>query len=202
MKQKNSSLQNNEGTVLKWVNFILMKKRCMLFILCLTATGLASAQEYKKFKFGMGLGLSLSGTNYSYEPPTGIILTIEPAYHISDDLTMGLRIEGAATRFEFEYGGTYIQSYTVNSQYYLSNGHTRWFVGGGLGLYTIDGLYGEFKFGLYPRLGVDLGHFSVTLDYNIISAEKSTGQTGDSYFGIRMGGFFGGGKIQPPQTAQ
>ncbi|MEX1239772.1 MAG: hypothetical protein WEB30_08645 [Cyclobacteriaceae bacterium] len=47
------------------------------------------------------------------------------------------------------------------------------------------------KIGFYPRVGFDAGHFTVNLDYNIV---PETAGIKNSYLGIRIGGFFGGGK--------
>ena len=47
------------------------------------------------------------------------------------------------------------------------------------------------KFGFYPRVGFDAGHFTLSLDYNLV---PETNGIKNSYIGIRFGGFFGGGK--------
>ena len=55
----------------------------------------------------------------------------------------------------------------------------------------------ESKFGFYPRIGFDAGHFTIALEYNMIPATKVEGIDGEfknSYLGIRIGGFFGGGR--------
>ena len=48
------------------------------------------------------------------------------------------------------------------------------------------------KFGLAPRVGFEVGHFRMGLEYNLI-----TGQPKDfnrNYFTTKVGFFFGGGK--------
>ena len=175
-----------------------MKKFYLLILLNIIFNLAASAQEYRKFKFGFGPGLTLSGTTYNGEPPTGILLAIEPAYHVSDDWTLGLRFESAYNRFDADLSGPIIFSFTANCQYYFSNGSPRYFLGGGFGIYSVDT---NTEFGIYPRLGVDFSHVSLTVDYNIIAASSEPGYS-YNYLGIRLGVFIGGGEIHPKLPAQ
>ena len=80
-------------------------------------------------------------------------------------------------------------------------------MGAGFGLYNLaavtvsdsgdGGAAAESKFGFYPRIGFDLGHFNINLDYNIVGSTKFEGtdlESKNSYIGIRIGGFFFGGR--------
>ena len=192
-----------------------MKKVVYVLALSLLVTSFGYAQDYKKFKVGVGLGYaSASG----YGSGGGVIFTIEPAYRLQDNLSIGLRWEAAAiTRgysqtvsgANFDVAG--IGSFTLNGQYYFgSGGDFRPFAGLGLGLYSLAGVSGsssgsnitateaESKFGFYPRIGFDFHHFSMSADYNIVPPTKDilggTGEFKNSYLGIRLGFFFGGGK--------
>jgi hypothetical protein len=208
--------------MLVFVNFIftlgslnqienLMKKNSILLLFVLATGIVANAQEFKKFKVGIGAGYAMaSGEGAS----GGVLLTLEPAYRVMDQLSVGLRIESAIiTRGLSEDPGNVsfdiaaIGSYTVNGQYYFNNNSFRPFVGAGLGLYSlaavkIDGADGdageaESKFGFYPRVGFDFGHFTFAIDYNIIPSTKlvnSDAEFKNSYIGFRIGGFFGGGR--------
>ena len=172
-------------------------------------------QDYKKFKVGLGLGYAISSGAGS---AGGVLITVEPAYRLSDNLSIGLRLESAAlTR---GYSGTLasgttlsvagIGSYTLNGQYYFSANKFRPFVGAGFGMYqladvtaasggsTVGTVLGETVVGFYPRIGFDLGHFNMALDYNILPGSKPAGSTtsdviNNSYIGIRIGAFIGGG---------
>jgi hypothetical protein len=162
-----------------------MKKIYIVFLLSLAVTA-ASAQDYKKFKVGLGGGLA-SGLGSNLAP----LITFEPAYRISDDLAIGLRIE-ATTEFTSEAS---IGSFALNSQYYFSENKFRLFVGGGLGLYYFQsrGYSAPGKFGFYPRIGFDVGHFSLLLDGNLY--EKITGyKYFNRYLGLKICVFVGGGK--------
>jgi outer membrane protein W len=111
-----------------------------------------------------------------------------------------------------------IRSYTLNGQYFFSTNDFRPFVGVGVGMFSLaaakieassGGSSGtaasaETKFGFYPRLGFDYKHFTINLDYNFIPATEATVSTGtgtvdtefkNSYIGIRIGGYFGGGRM-------
>ncbi len=181
-----------------------MKKLFLLFILSLSISMVTSAQEFKKFKVGLGLGYAspVSGTNTT---TIGDLLTIEPAYRISDEVAIGLRYEGALL-VDYDFFFTYYDSYTLNAQYYFSSNKFRPFVGAGMGIYSITSDYletTESNLGFYPRVGFDLGHFNVTLDLNLIATSNgSIYEISSNYLGIRVGGFFGGGRIKSTKNSQ
>jgi hypothetical protein len=192
-----------------------MKKFTYALALSVLAVSIAHAQEYKKFKVGFGLGYASAG---GYGSSGGAIVTFEPAYRVQDNISVGLRLESALiTRgYSQNFSGASINvaaigSYTVNGQYYFSNNAFRPFAGLGLGIFSmadvkadvtgtsssVDAAAAESKFGFYPRVGFDYHHFSMSADYNIISPTKDLAGNGEfknSYFGIRIGFFVGGGK--------
>jgi len=168
-----------------------MKKRYILLLLSFTFNLIVCAQEYKPFKAGIACGLTLSG----------ILITIEADYRISDDFVFGFRNEGALIGNDGFIAA--IGSFTLLGQYYLSDHRCRPFIGAGFGIYPS----GEYNvesgsvspFGVYPRLGFDVGHFSMSMDYNLILLPKAF-QLEDftySYLGIRLGVYIGGGKKKP-----
>lgn len=187
-----------------------MKKLLIVLGVVLFA-GVVNAQNYKPFKLGMGIGYTMPSDGGG-----GILIDFEPAYRINDAIAVGLRFESAAMMKMVgdEEGKVSANgSYTLNGQYYLSDAKVRPYVGLGLGLYTVASVSvgvnsaeggGGAEFGFYPRLGVDLGHFNINLDYNLIGA--STGYSVDdagnttevniknSYLGIRAGFFIFGGR--------
>jgi hypothetical protein len=209
-----------------------MKKTSILFFLgFLMISVAANAQELKKFRVGLGAGYAMpSGSGAK----GGVLFYLEPGYRISDQLLVNLRMEWAAmARGLAEDGGdaefdiSTSGSYTVNGQYFLKDASVgfRPFVGAGFGIYSIkaatlsDDFGGgsgditlgkdESKFGFYPRVGFDAGHFQLSIDYNLVS--KSTQEVPiydedlqqvdtaeiefkNSYLGIRLGVTIGGGK--------
>jgi outer membrane protein W len=189
---------------------------CLMMIVALSA----SAQEYKKFRVGVGLGYAMpSGSGAG----GGLAFTVEPGYRVNDKIIANLRLESALivrgtvdeTSASFDIAG--IGSYTLNGQYYLMEGGFRPYVGAGLGLFNIaaasvdGGTAGGgvsetagTKIGFYPRLGFDAGHFTLNIDYNIVGNTKAVVSSSsgvptqtefkNSYIGIRIGGYFGGGR--------
>src|SRR5258708_5931271 len=121
-----------------------MKKITYVLALSLLVTSIGYAQDYKKFKVGLGLGYAgASGNGAS----GGAIFTLEPAYRLQDNLSIGLRLESAlitrgysetVTSASFDVAA--IGSYTVNGQYYFGSGDFRPFAGLGLGLFSLAGV--------------------------------------------------------------
>lgn len=192
-----------------------MKKTSLLLLACLAFTVAVKAQEFKKFKVAVGGGYARPGGEGA---KGGVLFYLEPAYRIADNLSVGLRMESALivrgfsndvpSGVDLDIAG--IGSYTLNGQYYFNNNNFRPFVGAGIGLFSLSAVkYDDSdganqvavasgsKFGFYPRVGFDLNHFTVSLDYNLIPATKSPATGGEfknSYLGVRIGGFFGGGR--------
>lgn len=205
-----------------------MKKFLLLIGFIGAAFFTANAQDFKPVKVGIGLGYASPGGDGA---KGGVLFYLEPAYRVSDQFAVGLRMEIAAMARGVSYSGTSTTassdldvsgngSYTVNGQYYLSNNTFRPFVGAGAGIYTLAAVKATIsagsgtsstyeasasssKFGFYPRVGFDLGHFTMQIEYNIIPSSKSdvvissttyTSEAKNSYLGIKAGFFFGGGK--------
>lgn len=206
-----------------------MKKFIVILALVSAATLGAQAQDYKPVKVGLGFGYaSPSGDGAK----GGVLLYLEPAYRVNDAIAIGLRLESAviARGVSVSGGGTSITSdaevkanasYTVNGQYYFSNASFRPFAGFGLGIYSLasasvsvsgsssssSASASASEFGFYPRLGFDIGHFTMQVEYNIIPKTTSevsistgtgfstlTSESKNSYLGIKAGFFIGGGK--------
>jgi hypothetical protein len=188
-----------------------MKKITSVLCFLLFAAVAVNAQEFKKFRLATGLGYAMAGGEGS---SGGILYAIEPGYRINDALTASLRIEGAVVVrglsenvSSYDASAAAIGSYTVNGIYYLSNNNFRPYVGAGFGLFNLaavtgsssggTGVAAESKIGFYPRIGFDFNHFNINIDYNIIGAttfEGSDLKMKNSYIGIRIGGFFFGGR--------
>jgi hypothetical protein len=167
-----------------------MKKQYIFLFVSLMLISVTNAQEYDKFKLGLGAGYA-GGNDASgfWSGGGGALLTLEPAYRLRDNLAIGLRLEAAF----YGSGSSGIPrgfvSMTINGQYYFDAGEFRPFVGTGLGIFYNN----EIEFGFYPRLGFDWGHFTLALEYNLIP-EGANNTSSAYYFGIRVGGYFFGGK--------
>lgn len=187
------------------------------------------AQDFNPVKVGFGFGYASPGGEGAQG---GVIVYLEPAYRINDAIAVGLRFEAAAMARSVvltgSSGGSLVgetevkanASYSLNGQYYFLNGPFRPFAGAGFGLFTlasqtasVSGTGGSIsatasnnKFGFYPRVGFDMGHLTLQVEYNIIptssaqvsvtvgtATEVITSESKNSYLGIKLGFFVGGG---------
>jgi len=196
-----------------------MKKKLLFFWMLLALTSV-QAQNFKPFKLGVGVGYTQPA-----EGGGGVLISLEPAYRINDAIAVGLKIESAAMAKTIGYVDAEIAaigSYSINGQYYFGQGSFRPYVGLGLGLYSMGNVsvsevassgdaevsVGD-KFGFYPRIGFDFGHFNFNIDYNIVPKSSIESISFDdlsnglqtekidvknSYIGFRIGFFLFGGK--------
>jgi len=184
-----------------------MKK--VLFLVPLMAMAVAvSAQTYKKVKVDIGFGYAIPNESGG-GTKAGATFTLEPHYRITDAISVGLRLEGAALAHVSSLSGSnsdakvsVLSSYCPTGEYYLGKSGFRPFVGVGLGFFksasvtiddnTISGgtvpqvVPGSSDFGFFPRVGFETGHFRMSAEYNVV------GKGG--YFAAKIGFFFGGGK--------
>lgn len=172
------------------------------------------AQEFTPFKVGLGLGYAFPGAGEG--AGGGGLVYVEPAYRASDQVLIGLRLEAAViargiqgtANNEVTGDASSNGSYTLNGQYYFNDHYVRPFVGLGFGLFSLaavefntavnpqtEDIAAETRFGFYPRLGLDIGHFNLTLDYNIVPKTEvpGGGEVKNSYFGLKTGFSIGGG---------
>lgn len=200
-----------------------MKKSILIVLITFAAVSVSRAQydqeydrEFKPFKFGVGIGYGVPGAGEG--AGGGFIGYLEPAYRATDQVSIGLRLEGAfivrgvegVNDRDVSGDASSVASYTLNSQYYFTNETVRPFVGAGIGLFSLaatefntagsdpnaDEVGAETRFGFYPRIGVDAGHFNLSLDYNIIPPTDvpGGGEVRNNYLGIRLGVSIGGGR--------
>lgn len=188
-----------------------MHRRFTFVLFALMASTALFAQEYKQFKVGLGLGYILTDNTQ------GIAIYLEPAYRIEDHISVGLRLElaGGTSRIddpEVEVG--FHSSYTLNGQYYFSNGDFRPLIGLGMGIYQTTSLGSDGttntgdldlspELGIYPRVGFDYGSLNVIIDYNFLPVSEGALSSApnnrvvkvkNSYLSLKLGFSIGGGK--------
>jgi hypothetical protein len=194
-----------------------MKKHITIFLLLLISAGVSFGQDFKPFKVGVGVGYAApasTGTGAS----SGALFYVEPGYRPSDNFLIGLRLESALIarglkgvgNADVSGNATSNMSYTLNGQYYFNDNYVRPFVGIGLGLFSLaavkfntnsgtnvnaNEVAAETRFGFYPRIGIDVGHLNITIDYNIVPSTSVTGggKVQNNYLALRAGFSFGGG---------
>ncbi|GHN00126.1 hypothetical protein WSM22_16150 [Cytophagales bacterium WSM2-2] len=211
-----------------------MRKTQLIFFLLLVVQHLY-AQEFRKFKFSAGGGITVA--REGPQRNAGVFY-LEPSYRVNNQVTIGLRFETTVANHQALQGTeddffSGINSYSINGQYYLrSSSSFRPFVGIGVGIFSTPTgssySYSEIrytsnyvmtieetktlssgsKFGLYPRVGFDIYHFSFTAEYNIGPTSNSddkvivdgmmsgynTGDKSRDYLSFKVGFFLGGGK--------
>ena len=204
-----------------------MKKSILSVVLALAASSALYAQydqdyarEFKPFRVGVGIGYAVPGTGEG--AGGGLLMYLEPGYRATDQVLVGLRLEGAfmvrgikgVNNRDVSGDASSMASFTLNSQYYFNNDNVRPFIGAGVGLFSLaavkfntaapndpgaDDVGSETRFGFYPRIGVDAGHFNLTLDYNILPPTDvpGGGEVKNNYLGIRAGVSIGGGRTTP-----
>lgn len=195
---------------------LIYMKKVLTIALGLLAFG-AHAQDFKPFKTNLSFGIAKpTGAGAS----GGILLSMEPKYGLSDQIDVGLRIEGALMGRAVEVAGQMTEtelkfagSYVVTGTYLLTTTRFRPYVGVGAGLYSTGGLsfsesddsgvaFGR-KLGAMGRVGFKFGHLNVGAEYNYVPTTKYTvnltngtaaaAKANNSYIGIKLGFDIGGG---------
>jgi hypothetical protein len=201
-----------------------MKKICLVLALgtIISLSTIAQESDLKPFKCDISLGYAIPGGSGS---KGGILFAVEPKYGVMNSkIAVGLRMEGAlvarvGSAYD-EYGNPedisvkLSSSYLATGDFYLTDNYKfRPFVGGGAGVFFLAGIEsnqssGEVstgsKFGGMFRAGMEISHFRVGFEYNLVPKTTFTGYDSDgniitgltsknSYIGIKLGACIGGG---------
>jgi hypothetical protein len=200
-----------------------MKKLSVLIaaatILCCSAI---AQSNLKPFKLDMSVGYAIPAGQGA---KGGVLFVIEPKYAVIPSLSLGLRLEGVViarfSGFDPEGNPNTVNveaqgSYVATGDYYFTNNYAvRPFAGGGMGLYRIagvevtsgtEGVSASSKFGGMIRAGVELSHFRMGIEYNIVPSTTFSGYdmngnpatltAKNSYLGLKLGVCFGGGRMK------
>jgi outer membrane protein X len=185
-----------------------MKKNYVFLLasmMVLSVSGLkAQSTNYKPFKVDLAVGYAVPTVKGS---KSGAVIAIEPKYSIDNNITLGLRLEGALTASAYESGTTVFvgrvnatSSYLATADYFFEGNKVRPFAGLGLGLFSTGGVgvvgdkyyvSGANKFGVAPRAGIEVGHFRAAAEYNVMGKEAFVNY---NYLSFKVGFFLGGGK--------
>lgn len=176
-----------------------------------------NAQNEDGFRVGLDLGaVPTNGGG-------GVLLSLEPKYNIKDNMNVGLRIgvaaivrdindSGATTSAEVAANGSYVATY----DYYFNSAGKSFvpYIGAGAGYYSIANVEvddtnnnNDFtvdatgKMGGLIRGGFEWGKFRMGLEYNLVPEStlqdingNNQGTVANSYVGIHLGFYVGGGK--------
>ena len=176
---------------------------CMLIFLSVQFAKAQSESEsentFKKFKVDLSLGYAVPQGSAT---KGGVIFVIEPKYAVIPQVSVGLRMEGAALASIDASGNngnvTVLGSYLATGDYYFNNNKFRPFGGVGTGVYTTASAsinYGSTtvtqeatsQFGFMARGGFEYGHLRFGVEYNFLKQNAG-------YLGIKLGVCIGGGR--------
>jgi hypothetical protein len=194
-------------------------KKITFSILFLAAVAISNAQTFKPFKVDVSTGYAIPGGDGA---KGGILFVVEPKYAVIPNLSVGLRFEAAimARGFADNTGQTSevdvkaAGSYLATGDYYFTENKVRPFAGLGAGLFSLAGVSADnnggsvgasSKFGGMIRTGVELSHFRLGVEYNLVPSTNVvvfdgnstyTSKTKNGYVGIKIGAVIGGGRIK------
>jgi len=178
-----------------------------------------SESDLKPFKVDVSAGYAIPGGSGA---KGGVLFAVEPKYAVISNLSVGLRMEAAViARFSGYDAEGYVNSasvkasgsYLATGDYYFSDNYSlRPFAGAGAGIFTIaaaevnsdaSAVSAGSKFGGMIRGGVEMRHFRLGVEYNIVPSTKFTGfdsegnetelKSKNGYLGIKLGVCIGGG---------
>lgn len=193
-------------------------KKNILFIVALLLL-FTNSYSQKKAGFRVGLDFGFVPANGG----GGALFSIEPKYNIKDNMNVGLRLgaaavirdinnSGATTTAKVAANGSYVGTYDY---YFNKSGKTFVpYIGAGAGYYTLANvefndsansdnvaLDAKGKMGGLVRGGFEWGKFRMGVEYNLIPDSDlqdingvTTGTVSNSYVGIHLGFYLGGGK--------
>lgn len=192
----------------------------MVFAFVFMAYSGIQAQEEGNFRFDIRLGFAAAPGGDS----GGLLFYLEPKWTLNDRMNVGIRVGGAAIVKELEedeFGGFedpelgVSGSYIGTFDYYFHKSGSSFapFIGAGLGYHALANvdtdtpngdnveLQTDGKFGGLVRAGFDWYKFRLGFEYNIIPtsdlrdlSNNVVGTAKNSYYGVSLGFYFGGGK--------
>lgn len=197
-----------------------MKKLYVVLSLVMVSVSSFSQKALKPFKVDVSVGYAIPGGEGS---KGGVLFAFEPKYAVASNIAVGLRMEAAvvARASGYNSNGETMDvdvkasgSYIATGDYYFSENYSfRPFAGLGGGLYSLaaasvstsgtESAGASSKFGGLIRAGIEVSHFRLGLEYNLIPKTTLDGfdsngnpakvESKNSYIGIKIGVCFGGG---------
>ncbi len=196
---------NRYVLVLLKIKLVIMRKIIVLSLLIFVVSTALKAQV-TPFKFEIGGLYGIPADKDAYT--AGVGFYAHPSYYLGDKIDVGVKAEfvviGSADVAGANVSISAIGSYLATCNYYFTVSKVRPYVGVGAGIYTLgsasvtDNLgnsaeinFGD-KYGVAPKVGLDLGHFTLNVAYNMIFGLEE-GLADKNYLTAGIGVFFGGG---------
>ncbi len=180
----------------------------LLTALCYVVDATAQQRQFKPFKVELAGGISIPSSGR-----VGYLLAIEPKYALTDQISIGLRSESLVIYQKpfanlTTVGTLAIRSYSLTGDRYVElGGRKRLSLGVAAGIYQYalgTANYEDYKaltrdtfsavlFGIAPRLGLELSHLKLGVDYNAV-LNQSDQTIPISYVSAKVGLVIGGGR--------
>jgi hypothetical protein len=144
----------------------------------------------KKWGIGVSAGFGTTWRNETLFEANGLVLAVEPSYKVSSTVTLGVRAEYVfiKTFYDGEVGQTEevqaktFPSFSVTGDFKPWKGKISPFIGLGAGLYFLGSVTRvgnspadnnlQTRFGLSPRIGLQMGKVAVLGELNVIDEES------------------------------
>jgi outer membrane protein X len=197
-----------------------MKKMYLVLFLFIASFSAIAQSNLRPLKVDLSVGYAIPGGSGS---KGGVLFAVEPKYAVMPVLSLGLRMEGAViARFGGYDADGYPNdvsvkasgSYLATGDYYFRDNYSfRPYAGAGAGIFRIAGVEvnsttgavsAGTKFGGMVRAGVEMSHFRVGVEYNIVPNTTFSGFDSDGnpatltskngYIGLKVGVCIGGGR--------
>ncbi len=183
-----------------------MKKITLLFTVLLSISYANAQDRFIRSDATIGSAFT-TGTVSSY----GISAGVEPKFFFNENVSLGLRFEGAVLfggKIPFESSDVSVQMSSraatlLKGEYYLGSGNTKPFLGLMTGYYVTANsgggtsgasASGARNFGFAPELGITFGNFRISGMYHVVGGNYlvsvSSGETkkiSNSYFVVTLG---------------
>lgn len=184
-----------------------MRKILYLSITCVLFSTISMAQygSYGKYRsFRIDAGGTYSNPS-GEELKAGIGFYVNPKFHMTDNLLLGVKYENTALDSEDDSGLTVpeIVSYTATIDYYVTSSNIRPFAGVDIGIYELGTIEAEIfepkgfelgsKFGLAPKIGLSFKHLDFTLQCHMIFDQNERFDD-FNHTSFKFGFHLGGGK--------
>ena len=151
-----------------------------------------NTREFNAYKCEIGSSFGLAiGNAYNF----GYGISLHPSYYVNDYLNIGFR--GEISLIVVEDDGHSLSSLTtfqLTARYYFTKSWMRPYYSTGAGLYVF-GLDEdkEYRFGIAPKIGFDIGPVNVYISYHYILGPEQ-GEERRNHLDMGAGFFIGGRK--------
>ncbi len=167
--------------------------------------------EIHPYRLNIEFGLSYPTNVIPNGFGLGVLAAIEPKYDINKfslGMRVGVNILRASPDAEFlaeNQIDKFDANFLLTGDYHILNGKFKPFIGTGIGLYLLSATSGYditsekgewksygAKFGGLIRSGIEISHFRMFLQYNLIGSKskQSYGNINFDYFSINFSGWF------------